>query len=240
MLTDPTAGAGYAFGQTLPSAHMTTIATQQPDAVDGRLGGTYQLANALTIADNGGSVVLGTTVEFANADYPILSSRSLSRRQPFMMVLNAASRWAFAAGLHWFQTDVSSGGPLILALPRLIDSSSLVSVTVRMHGSLHGSPNGDFPATMPELVLARGTDTDTGDTLASKSLSAATDFASTLGNYNDAWNVVLTPASPVAIDMSTGREIYVAISGEAGANAAAGLAVLGVTATFTVTRIRPG
>jgi hypothetical protein len=35
LLDDPTLGAGYAFGAILPSTHMTTIATQQPRAVDG-------------------------------------------------------------------------------------------------------------------------------------------------------------------------------------------------------------
>jgi hypothetical protein len=41
VLTDPTGGAGYAFGAKLPSTDMTTIATQQVRAVDGTLGGTY-------------------------------------------------------------------------------------------------------------------------------------------------------------------------------------------------------
>jgi hypothetical protein len=41
MATDPTGGVGYGFGAQLPSAHMTTIATQQPDLVDSATGGTW-------------------------------------------------------------------------------------------------------------------------------------------------------------------------------------------------------
>jgi len=41
MLIDPTGGVGYAFGQVLPSSHMTTIATQQPRALDAVNGGSY-------------------------------------------------------------------------------------------------------------------------------------------------------------------------------------------------------
>jgi hypothetical protein len=41
MATDPTSGAGYGFGAQLPSAHMTTIATQQPGLVDSVTGGTW-------------------------------------------------------------------------------------------------------------------------------------------------------------------------------------------------------
>lgn len=51
-LVDPTGGVGYAFGQKLPSTHMTTIATQQPNAIDGVNGGTYTCLAALTTTNN--------------------------------------------------------------------------------------------------------------------------------------------------------------------------------------------
>lgn len=44
--TDPTSGVGYAFGEVLPSADMTTIATQQPGALDVIGGGTYSALGA--------------------------------------------------------------------------------------------------------------------------------------------------------------------------------------------------
>lgn len=58
-LTDPTAGLGYAFGTVLSSSHMTTIATQQPRAIDGESGGTYTPSAAINIQDSDG-FALGT------------------------------------------------------------------------------------------------------------------------------------------------------------------------------------
>ena len=48
-LVDPSGGLGYAFGQKLPSTHMTTIATQQPYALDIINGGTYVNTGALDV-----------------------------------------------------------------------------------------------------------------------------------------------------------------------------------------------
>lgn len=50
MLTDPTGGAGYAFGQILPSSHMTTLAQQQVRALDIVNGGSYTQSDHATIA----------------------------------------------------------------------------------------------------------------------------------------------------------------------------------------------
>jgi hypothetical protein len=63
-LTDPTGGAGYAFGEVLPSADMTTIATQQPDALDIVNGGTY---TAGTVTLNTGTVNVGSATLDINA-----------------------------------------------------------------------------------------------------------------------------------------------------------------------------
>lgn len=48
-LVDPTSGVGYAFGEVLPSAHMTTIANNQPDAIDGVLGGAYTATGQIVV-----------------------------------------------------------------------------------------------------------------------------------------------------------------------------------------------
>jgi len=48
-LLDPTLGVGYAFGEKLPSTHMTTIATQQPRALDIVNGGSYVQSGQLVI-----------------------------------------------------------------------------------------------------------------------------------------------------------------------------------------------
>lgn len=51
--TDPTSGVGYSFGEVLPSAHMTTIATQLPDLIDGDGGGSYAPSAVINIAGAG-------------------------------------------------------------------------------------------------------------------------------------------------------------------------------------------
>lgn len=57
MLTDPTGGIGYLNGEVLPSADMTTIATQQPNALDVVNGGNYD-NEANIVINNGGTVKL--------------------------------------------------------------------------------------------------------------------------------------------------------------------------------------
>jgi hypothetical protein len=52
-LTDPTAGAGYGFGQKLPSAHMTTLATQVVRAADATNGSSHTLTGTLAIGGSG-------------------------------------------------------------------------------------------------------------------------------------------------------------------------------------------
>ena len=51
-LIDPTGGVGYAFGQILPSSHMTTVMTQQPNAIDGINGSSHTLNSDLAINTN--------------------------------------------------------------------------------------------------------------------------------------------------------------------------------------------
>lgn len=50
-LLDPTLGVGYAFGEKLPSTHMTSIATQQPRALDAIDGGAYVMGGTGVLLD---------------------------------------------------------------------------------------------------------------------------------------------------------------------------------------------
>jgi len=59
-LVDPTTGVGYAFGEILPSAHMTTIASQQPDALDAINGGTYVQTAAIAVTGDDWSLGAGS------------------------------------------------------------------------------------------------------------------------------------------------------------------------------------
>ena len=52
-LIDPTSGVGYAFGEVLPSADMTTIATQQVRALDIINGGVFTATADVTVEDTG-------------------------------------------------------------------------------------------------------------------------------------------------------------------------------------------
>ena len=72
-LTDPTGGVGYAFGEVLPSSHMTTIATQQPDALDGAAGGSYTPTAAIDI---GGSYGMGDVTY--SGDITMLTTTSIN------------------------------------------------------------------------------------------------------------------------------------------------------------------
>ena len=64
-LVDPTGGTGYAFGAVLSSTHMTTLANQQPDAVDGVGGGSYAGNISWSGAhDISGSMALNCPVTF--------------------------------------------------------------------------------------------------------------------------------------------------------------------------------
>lgn len=48
--TDPTSGAGYAFGEELPCAHMRTVATSAHHMLDGGQGGSYEPTAAINIS----------------------------------------------------------------------------------------------------------------------------------------------------------------------------------------------
>lgn len=60
-LTDPSGGAGYAFGAVLPSSHMTTIATNQPKALS-EVGGTHTLSAALAVNGTGANKLSSNNV----------------------------------------------------------------------------------------------------------------------------------------------------------------------------------
>src|SRR5262245_57714111 len=92
-LSDPTSGAGYAFGQKLPSSHMTTIATQQVRALDVINGGSYDSSSAISLAGAGAITVERPVVfddnlvnvnplsvfSWKSPGYPGIESRSITR-----------------------------------------------------------------------------------------------------------------------------------------------------------------
>ena len=67
-LTDPTGGAGYSTGEVLTSTHMTTIANQQPYALDGNGGGTYTPSAAIIVNGSGLTVGGNFTLKYGAVD----------------------------------------------------------------------------------------------------------------------------------------------------------------------------
>lgn len=102
MLTDPTGGTGYAFGQKLPSAHATSIVTQLPKAIDGVGGGSYDPSAPVTIG--GAGFVFASEVVWATAGKATFQNGASA-------VFEAGASATFAKGteLH-FQHDTDDLG----------------------------------------------------------------------------------------------------------------------------------
>src|SRR5262245_48932089 len=115
-LSDPTSGAGYSFGQVLPSSHMTTIANQQVRALDAVNGGTWTATGVMAIQGagtfsvnhllllSGGSsqvshnvsIDTGKTITWSGtSNLPQLGSRSYTRVIPIEPFANENARWAY-------------------------------------------------------------------------------------------------------------------------------------------------
>lgn len=79
-LTDPTGGAGYAYGAKLPSTHMTSVTSQLPYAIDGNAGGVYNPSADIQIGTN--------TIKLLGANQLEYASRSVVRRHSFVTSRN--------------------------------------------------------------------------------------------------------------------------------------------------------
>lgn len=84
-LVDPTSGIGYAYGEVLPSADVTTVFTQQQDALDGAGGGAYTLTAPLSIAGDSVTVdelVVGNTISETSTLTPSSLTASVDNYAP--------------------------------------------------------------------------------------------------------------------------------------------------------------
>lgn len=142
-LADPTGGAGYIFGQSLPAAHMTTIATNQPKAVDGNGGGTWT-PSASIILNGTGALQLGAKLKY--------TSRTVSRAQPLVMsALTANWDWAAAAvGTVW--QNATTNTICVHEFTKLAHGAVLDGITVFYQG---GPGHMGVPAVMPSFQLVR-------------------------------------------------------------------------------------
>lgn len=103
-LVDPTGGLGYSYGQKLPSTHMSTLVTQQPNALDIVNGGTYELISSgsnLEITYNRDvehtyNEDLTITAGLATSVSVLTPSGSTSVNAPTIAWTSANSSWLFA------------------------------------------------------------------------------------------------------------------------------------------------
>jgi hypothetical protein len=219
-LIDPTGGVGYSFGQKLPSTHMTTIATQQPNAIDGVNGGTY--APAAPVILNGASALqLGGKLKY--------TSRSVTRLQPIIPQVIDLAYWnwrAAAPALYW--RNLTAGTACQIELTKLAHNSTVNDLRVRFQG---GGGHVGMPANKPSFRLYK-VDVDNVYT----ALGAATpDPTTTVPNFEaiHSVSVDITGLSFVA-DLELYRYILF-INAESGANNQPNAQVLGLSATMLVT-----
>lgn len=250
--TDPTSGAGYAFGQTWPSAHATQLAAQSGRALDIIGGGTHTMTGtSLTVARDASqaiewqvpqTVADGSTMTFAGGtNYPRLSSRTILRPQPLIIagvtehggspnfgVLNTVG---FAGVVAQVYVDASGANDpaAIFPLTNVPDLCTMTAVGVRIDPDAHASD----PAEMPALTLVRTTPTGGRTTLATLTDST------TGSGFTDAHTLTISGLSE-AIDHNANLATYhLHFAGENGANSAVNLLILGLWATFTADRIAP-
>lgn len=242
-LTDPTSGVGYAFGERLSSAHMTTLATQQPRALDATSGGTYAPTALIRLnSGSGGNVELGTGFSFkwagtGSSDLPQLGARTIARTIVVAPFANASSRWSYDFVRQlWVQSDITSAGQLVIPFTPQIDRATLDRVEVIVDGNGGGTGHGALPAVMPTAQLWFNT-----TAAAATSVGSGTDGSASVAAYEVAHAVVIGPGLAHQILHSNGRNYFLTVTGEAGANSVANaLALCQITAHYIVTEVTPG
>lgn len=183
-LIDPKGGVPYAFGEILPSAHMTTIASQQPRALDVVQGGIYA---------NAGPVVINPDDIFNPEDWtfeiPIVANGGIKKTVEHDVLLSTASQyacrlsdadtpgtpdWRSGIGLQGYvtQTAIANGAVVvfdfepILFSARLLDDLYVIRVEVQVNGpfSVDPAPTG---SSLPWYrAVANNVDTQVGRVIA--------------------------------------------------------------------------
>ncbi len=221
-LTDPTSGAGYAFGQVLTSAHMTTIATQLPDAIDGAAGGTYTPTADIVIDDSSGG-----GLEFAAGDWPKVTSRTVQRwgqrmgnmsdfltfnNNPFQDAANTDWHMNSAVSQSWIQNYFDGTGAnipyIILELETPPDGATITEI-----GAHFGDVGAGADAAVPPKLFAISMPILTGINTIEVVVNAPASYKGTEYNLpKTGLSIAHTEAAPV--------RFYAACYGEGGANGA--------------------
>lgn len=204
-LVDPTATVGYAFGEKLTSADMTTIATQQPDAWDIVNGGTYTTTGVSVVNATGGDIDITGNVEWQNTDLPLLESRTYDYAQTLLPAWSFSDRWSRASseGVSWNQSDDLPTATLIIPLTHLPYLASITQMELYLDGNAHS----DLPTVMPTLRLKQ-VDTTTG-VISVLETQADT---SNLATYNTYHAITMTVSPGILIDGT--QALYAHLAGE--------------------------
>lgn len=136
------------------------------------------------------------------------------------------SAWVFggAGSAYALNQDSAASASIVFIKLPLPKKGVLTSVTAMLAGT---AGHAGLPGTMPKIDLFRQ---DTGSTGAPTSLGSTTDTAANAAAYETPHAVAITGLSE-AFEHDSGNAYYVRVTGEAGANALAGLALLRLFAT---------
>jgi hypothetical protein len=220
-------GAGWLNGELLTQAEINQIDENQSKAVDGDAGGPYAPSADITFAG-------ATSIQWGASRYPKLSSRTIKRVQPLIVVgpttFLAAGDFSNGNLAHLPTQDyVDVSGSNVprctFSLSNLIDMATLTAVTI------HVDPATE-PATRSKITLLKH--------LASGTAVGAEKTDDYGGTYTDPHSYSITGLSE-AIDQSSSEANYsLLLRGETGAGATAGLTIDAIVLTFTVTLATPG
>lgn len=251
---DATSGGTYTLGSalTIQGSGAVTFAGAGSVAMDRTFecsGNVTLAATSATEVENGGTLTwLGST------GLPQITSREYVYAQPLIAKPSQhviAGYWDFSViNGTWTQTNVAAGHSLAIPLTILPYKSTLNKVRVIIDGNYGGGGNhAGLPGTMPTATLVKRTLTSNGYTNIG---AAVTDTPGSFANY-DTPHVIYT-----AYDLHDGtadqwtwtalgesidgdKHFWVVVTGETGANSnASSLAVVGLEASFTCTKVAPG
>lgn len=221
-LADPTGGAGYIFGQSLPAAHMTTIATNQPKAVDGNGGGTWT-PSAPIILNGTSALQLGGKLKY--------TARTVIRTQPLVVAARTSlNNWQWSPapsiGYDWFHAN-TLGSTFQHELTNIAHNSALTSIEARFKGPTHGAswPVGQLASFRLFSIDAAGSPTGIGAAVIDPSNQAV---------YESAHTITFASGTGHVFDTINNRYI-VLVTAEAGANALIGSIYYGCAVTASVT-----
>jgi len=258
-LSDPTSGAGYAFGEKLPSTDMTTIATQQDRALDIIDGGSFANDANVTITAATGTIRLwnwtgmsqtigsNRTISLADSTAQILytGDRVIRRAQPFSIMkvsdyaaaglatIHGGADWAFAASAnaHFIaQSYVDNAGGSVQNPYFISRATNLINgAALQNIGVYFHDPTAGTVAQTYPSFEFRALNNDTGAVTVLLSQTFA-------GTYRNGYSTQVGASSAHTVDVDL-YSYYFSMVGESGTNAVAGGRILGLYVNHTVSNL---